>query len=143
MHNHKNISTNVTSEVCISQIAIYPKPTKTVKGAHVVVGGTSKREKNRIGKIFQVPLKSLSNSNFGDLAATTGTPMGAEIPVLSPNDHPNSSQGCQKGFRKKLNLGKFSGATKHQQFCGFGGVHGSGYMGLTATMWAPWVLKYP
>ena len=31
-------------------------------------------------------------------AATAWVPMGAQVPVLSPNDHP--SQGQQKGFGK-------------------------------------------
>ena len=30
--------------------------------------------------------------------ATTWVPMGAEVPALLPNDHPNPSQGRQKGF---------------------------------------------
>ena len=30
--------------------------------------------------------------------ATTWVPMGAQIPI--PNDHPNPSQGQQKGFEK-------------------------------------------
>ena len=35
------------------------------------------------------------------LAATTRVPMGAQVPVLSLNHHPNPSQGRQKGFRKR------------------------------------------
>ena len=34
------------------------------------------------------------------LAATTWVPMSAEVPVLSPSDHPNLSQGRRKGFGK-------------------------------------------
>ena len=34
------------------------------------------------------------------LAATMWDPMGAEVPVLPLNYHPNTSQGQQKGFRK-------------------------------------------
>ena len=37
--------------------------------------------------------------NMG-LAATTWVPMGAEVPLLSPNDHPNPSQGLHTGFGK-------------------------------------------
>ena len=52
---------------------------------------------------------SLSNSNFAvfsgiwpGLHGPSGhyeVPIGAQVPVLSPNDHPNPSQGRQKGFR--------------------------------------------
>ena len=31
-------------------------------------------------------------------------PMGAEVHVLSPNDHPNPSRGRQKGFGKSRNF---------------------------------------
>ena len=34
------------------------------------------------------------------LAATTWVPIGAQVPVLSLNHHPNPSQGRQEGFRK-------------------------------------------
>ena len=34
------------------------------------------------------------------LAATMWVPMGAQVPVLSLNHHPNASKGRQKGFRK-------------------------------------------
>ena len=34
------------------------------------------------------------------LATTTWVPMGAQVPVLSLNYHPNPSQGQQKGFGK-------------------------------------------
>uniref|UniRef100_A0A7S4FWC1 Uncharacterized protein n=1 Tax=Eutreptiella gymnastica TaxID=73025 RepID=A0A7S4FWC1_9EUGL len=33
-------------------------------------------------------------------------------------------------------------ATEKQQFRGFEGAHGPGYMGLAATMWVPTVLEY-
>ena len=32
--------------------------------------------------------------------ATMWVPMGAQVPVLSPNDHPNLSYGQRKGFMK-------------------------------------------
>ena len=35
------------------------------------------------------------------LAATTLVSMGAQVAVLSPNDHPNPSYGQRKGFMKK------------------------------------------
>ena len=46
------------------------------------------------------------------LAATTWVPMGAQVLVLTPNDHPNPSQGRQKGFRSSGFWKKFSGATE-------------------------------
>ena len=56
------------------------------------------------------PHLSDSSSNFGALgghglgdmgpAAITWVPMGAQAPVWSPNDHPNPSQGQQKGLGK-------------------------------------------
>ena len=39
-------------------------------------------------------------SGYMGLAATTWVPMGAQVPVLSLNHHPNPSQGRQQGFRK-------------------------------------------
>ena len=65
------------------------------------------------GKAIQVPLNSVRNSNFRalgnlgnfrgahglgymGLAATAGVPLGAQLPTLSPNDHPNPSKGRQK-----------------------------------------------
>ena len=41
------------------------------------------------------------------LVATTWVPMGAQVPVLSPNDHPNPSEGQQKGFKKIGNVKNF------------------------------------
>ena len=145
------------------------------------------------------------------LAATTWVPMGAQVPVLSLNHHPNPSQGRQKGFRKrqiseilqvslnslhngnfgalggpwfglyglgghyvgshgcsstrivtksspkpiigatggfpkKSNFGNLASVTKQptqQQFWGFWGGHGSGYMGLAATTWVPMGAQVP
>ena len=34
------------------------------------------------------------------LVATTWAPMRAQVPILSPNDHPSPSKGRQKGFGK-------------------------------------------
>ena len=45
--------------------------------------------------------------------------MGAKVPVLSPNDYPNPSQGQHKVFRKIRNLNNFHITTnqpKRQQF---------------------------
>ena len=46
------------------------------------------------------------------LAASTWVPMGAQVPILSPNDHPNPSHGQRKGFHEKSNFEKLSRATK-------------------------------
>ena len=43
-------------------------------------------------------------SGYMGPVATTWVPMGAQLPVLSPNDHPNPSYGQQKGFGKRRNL---------------------------------------
>ena len=58
----------------------------------------------------QVSLTRLHNSNFGLLGGPWlgvhgpsghyNGPMGVQVSVLSPNDHPNPSQARQKGFRK-------------------------------------------
>ena len=40
------------------------------------------------------------------LAATAWVPMGAQVPVVSLNDHPNPSQGQRKGFTKNRILKK-------------------------------------
>ena len=76
------------------------------------------------------------------LLATTRVPMGAKVPVpvLSPNDHPNASWGRQKGFGKNGIFENFQvprNNVKQQQFRGFQGTHGPGYMGLAATTWVP------
>ena len=46
-------------------------------------------------------------SGYMGLAATTWVPMGAQVPVLSLNHHPNPSQG-----RKKANFGNLAGVNK-------------------------------
>ena len=51
-------------------------------------------------------------SGYMGVAATTWVPMGAQVPALSLNHHPNSSQGRRKGFRKKANFGNLPGVTK-------------------------------
>ena len=49
-------------------------------------------------------------SGYMGLVATTWVPMGAQVPVLSPNDQPNASQGRKKGYEKNLKVEKISGA---------------------------------
>ena len=73
------------------------------------------------------------------LAATTWVPMGARVPVLSPNDHPNPSDGQQKDFRKNQILENCQVPLKSLKNSNFGAFvgHSSGYMGLAATMWVP------
>ena len=44
------------------------------------------------------------------LAANTWVPMGAQVSVLSPNDHPNPSQGQHKGFGKNPIFENFEAA---------------------------------
>ena len=73
--------------------------------------------------------------------ATTWVPMGAQVPVLSPNDHANQSWGQEKGFRKKnrtLIFFQVSLNNLHNSKFGaffWGGGHGTGYIGLPATTW--------
>ena len=43
----------------------------------------------------------------GRSVATTWVPIGARVPVLFPNDHPNPSQRRQKGFGKMRIFGNF------------------------------------
>ena len=44
---------------------------------------------------------------YKGLVAPMWVPMGAQVPALSPNDHPSPSQGPQKGFGKSQNFEKF------------------------------------
>ena len=68
-------------------------------------------------------LNNRNNSNFGafrgghdagymGLAPSTWVPMGAQVPVLSPNDHPNPSHGHQRDFGKSRKFEHFPGDTK-------------------------------
>ena len=78
--------------------------------------------------------------------ATTWVPMGAQVPVLSLNHHPNPSQGRQKSFGKGRIFENLAGVTKQptqRLFQGFWGGHGSGYMGLAATMRVPMGAQVP
>ena len=72
--------------------------------------GTSRKEKKSSFLKFSSDTKEpkqLQFWGFGEpmtpcmgLAATIWVPVGAQVPVLPPNDHPNPSQGQQKGFGK-------------------------------------------
>ena len=64
-------------------------------------------------------------------------PHGARVPVWSPNDHPNPSQGWQNGFNKSQIFKNFRILLKcpNNGNFGFRGAHGLGYMGLAATTW--------
>ena len=85
-------------------------------------------------------------SGYMGLAATTWVPVGAQVPVLSLNHHPNPSQGRQKGFQKSRisEILQVSLNSLHNgNFGAFGGA-------MARTRWAwrplcgsPWVLKYP
>ena len=80
------------------------------------------------------------------LVATTWVPMGAQVPVLSLNHHPNPSQGQQKGFGKRRisEILQVSLNSLHNgKFRGFWRGHGSGYMGLVATTWVPMGAQVP
>ena len=41
-------------------------------------------------------------------SASPGAPLGAQVPTLSPNGHPNPSEGRQKGFENSRIFEKFS-----------------------------------
>ena len=72
------------------------------------------------------------------LAATTWVPMGAQVSIISPNDHLNPSS-----FGKSRILNIFQVLVKKSlttAILGLLGGGGPGYMGLADTTW---VLKYP
>ena len=52
------------------------------------------------------------SSGYMGLAATMWVPMGAQVPLLSLNDHPYGIQGATEGFWKKSNFGISSGVIK-------------------------------
>ena len=80
------------------------------------------------------------------LSATTWVPLGAQVPVLSLNQHPKPSQWRRKGFRQRRSseILHVSLNSLHDSNSGaFGG-------GMARAIWAwwplrgsPWVLKYP
>ena len=82
-----------------------------------------------VGLSFDRPLVPLTSfpSHAHDMSGTTHTwvPMGARVPVLSPNDHPNPSPGATQGFGKK-SIFEISQVPKTQQFWGFWGGGGGG-----------------
>ena len=82
----------------------------------------------------QVPKRAIEGFRGGHdlgymgLAASTWVPMGARVPVWSPNeDHP--SQSPQKGFGKN-EIFQVPLNSINQQFQGFRAAHGPGHMKL-------------
>ena len=51
------------------------------------------------------------------LAATTWVPMGAQVPVSSPTDHPNPFKGQRKGLMKNRIFKKISRGTERPIEC--------------------------
>ena len=85
-------------------------------------------------------------SGYMGLAATTWVPMGAQVPVLSLNHHPNPSQGRQKGFGKRpiLEILQVSLNSLHNgNFGAFGGAMARAIWAWQPLRGSPWVLKYP
>ena len=95
-------------------------------------------EKNQSFEIFQVPLnqqfqelQTAHGPSHKGLAATVWIPMGARVPILSPNDDPNPSHNPQNGFGKNQN---FEDREGNQPVCHLGkggqeeprGGHGAG-----------------
>ena len=62
--------------------------------------------------------------------------MDAEVPAWPPNDHPNPSQGRQKGFRNSHILKKIQVLSNIQNNSNFGAFGGA----RTRATWAP---KHP
>ena len=80
------------------------------------------------------------------LAATMWAPMGAQVPVLSLNHHPNPSQWRRKGFRKSR-ISEILQVSLNSLHNGNLGAFGGG-MAQAIRAWrplrgSPWVLKYP
>ena len=74
------------------------------------------------------------------LAATAWVPKGAQLPILSLNDHSDPFQGRNKGFGKSRMFENFQvpqKGLKDQQLWGFRGPLGPDYMGLAATARVP------
>ena len=77
----------------------------------------------------QVPLNHLQTAILKLLGgmgpvATTWAPVGAEVPILSPNDHPNQSQGREKGFGKRHILKNFKVSQNNLHNSNFGAFGG-------------------
>ena len=65
-------------------------------------------------------------------------PHGRSSTRIVTKSSPKPILGARAGFRQKANFGNLAGVTKQpkqRQFRGFWRGHGSGYMGLAATMW--------
>ena len=85
-------------------------------------------------------------SGYMGLAATTWVPMGAKVPILSLNHHPNPSQGRQEGFQKSriLEILQVSLNSLHNSnFGAFGGAMAWAIWAWRPLRGSPWVLKYP
>ena len=102
--------------------------------------GTSKRETRPFWGFW-----GAYGAGYVGLAATTWLPMGAQVPVLSPNDHPNPFQGRQKGFGKGRILKNFQEPLNNLNKGNFGAFGGP----MARATWAwrllsgsLWVLKY-
>ena len=73
-------------------------------------------------------------------------PHGCSSTRIITKSSPKPIPGATEGFRKKANFGNLAGVTKQptqRQFRGFGGAHGSGYMGLAAITWVPMGAQVP
>ena len=84
------------------------------------------------------------------LAATTWVPMGTQVPVLSPTDHPNPFKGQRKGLMKNRIFKKLSRGTERPIECENVSPHWQGDIwggggGATGATWSwdlgppPWV----
>ena len=113
--------------------------------------------RSQLLKNFLVLLNSLHNSNFGafggPMAQANGPsghyvgPYGGDpVPVLSPNDYPNPSQGRQKGFGKSPSLKNFQvllNSLSKSNFGAFGGPMAGATWAQRPLRGSPWALKYP
>ena len=73
-------------------------------------------------------------------------PHGCSSTRIVTKSSPKPIPGATEGFRKKAKFGNLAGVTKQptqRQFQGFWGGHGSGYMGLAATMRVPMGAQVP
>ena len=77
------------------------------------------------------------------LAATTLVVMGAQVPILSLNPHPNPAQGRQKGFGKRHIseiLQVSLNSLHHGNFVPFGGAMAWAIWAWQPLRGTPWVL---
>ena len=85
-------------------------------------------------------------AGYMGLVTTMWVPIGAEVPVLLPKDHPNTSQGRQKDFGKNRILKNFHvslNSLRNSNFGGFGGPMAWAKGAQRPLRGSPWVLKYP